>query len=100
MIADSLGHAFEDMSERIWTETRLKSEEMLAAVEKAFPLAGERLGTEERQRIERLANEARKALQTHETSRLKAANMALDEATQGLAALIVEQAMRESARRR
>ena len=30
MIADSLEHAFEDMSERVWTETRLKSEEMLA----------------------------------------------------------------------
>ena len=37
MLADSLEHAFEDMSERVWTETRLKSEEMLAAVEKALP---------------------------------------------------------------
>ncbi len=43
MLADSLEHAFEDMSERVWTETRLKSEEMLAAVEKAFALAGDRL---------------------------------------------------------
>ncbi len=37
MLAESLEHAFEDMSERVWTETRLKSEEMLAAVEKALP---------------------------------------------------------------
>ena len=36
MIGDSLEHAFEDMSERVWTETRLKSEEMLAAVAKAL----------------------------------------------------------------
>src|SRR5689334_6478510 len=28
MIADSLEHAFDDMSERVWTETRLKAEEM------------------------------------------------------------------------
>ena len=56
MIADSLEHAFEDMSERVWTETRLKSEEMLAAVEKAFQLAGDRLATEQREQIERLAS--------------------------------------------
>ena len=53
MIGDSLEHAFEDMSERIWTETRLKAEEMLAAVEQALPLAGDRLAVEERDRIEK-----------------------------------------------
>ena len=100
MIADSLEHAFEDVSERIWTETRLKSEEMLAAVEKAFHLAGDRLSVEERRRIERLSADVREALPTHETSRLNAANTALDDATQALAALIVEQAVQESARRR
>ena len=30
MIADSLDHAFEDMNERVWTEAKLKAEEMLA----------------------------------------------------------------------
>ncbi|MGB8341056.1 MAG: Hsp70 family protein, partial [Chthoniobacterales bacterium] len=97
MIADSLEHAFEDMSERVWTETRLKAEEMLAAVENAFQLAGERISVGERSRIEQAANEVREAMQTHETPRLKAANAALDEATQELAALIVEQAMIASA---
>ncbi len=97
MIADSLEHAFEDMSERVWTETRLKAEEMLTAVENAFQLAGERISVGERSRIEQAANEVREAMQTHETPRLKAANAALDEATQELAALIVEQAMIASA---
>jgi molecular chaperone DnaK len=97
MIADSLEHAFEDMSERVWTETRLKSEEMLAAVEQALQLAGKRLTAAERDRIEQGANEVRRAIQTHETPRLKAANAALDDATQVLAALIVEQAMKEAA---
>ena len=93
MIADSLEHAFEDMSERVWTETRLKSEEMLAAVEKAFLVASDRLTAEQRQQIEQLADHVRGAIQTHETQRLKTANAALDDATQELAALIVEQAM-------
>jgi molecular chaperone DnaK len=97
MIADSLEHAFEDMSERVWTETRLKSEEMLAAVEQALQLAGKRLTAAERDRIEQGANEVRRAIQTHETPRLKAANAALNDATQVLAALIVEQAMKEAA---
>jgi molecular chaperone DnaK len=94
MIADSLEHAFEDMSERVWTETRLKAEEMLSAVEKAFGLAGDGLSAEQRERIEQKADDVRRALQAHETPRLKAANAALDDATQELAALIVEQAMR------
>ena len=93
MIADSLEHAFEDMSERVWTETRLKSEEMLAAVEKAFQVAGDRLPAEQRKQIEQLAEDVRRAIQTRETQRLKTANAALDDATQELAALIVEQAM-------
>ncbi len=96
MIADSLEHAFEDMSERVWTETRLKAEEMLTAVENAFQLAAERISAEERTRIEQAANEVREAMKAHETPRLKAANAALDEATQELAALIVEQAMTAS----
>ncbi|HZE13253.1 MAG TPA: molecular chaperone DnaK, partial [Chthoniobacterales bacterium] len=36
MISDSLEHAFEDMSERVWTETMLKAQEMLRAVSAAF----------------------------------------------------------------
>jgi len=97
MIADSLEHAFDDMSERVWTETRLKAEEMLAAVEKALQLAGDRLSGDERDRIEQIANSVREAMATRETPRLKAANAALDDATQELAALIVEQAMEAAA---
>ncbi len=93
MLADSLEHAFADMSERLWTETRLKSEEMLTAVEQAFSQAGALLSASERERIGEKASAVRAALPSHETPRLQAANAALDEATQELAALIVEQAM-------
>jgi molecular chaperone DnaK len=93
MIADSLEHAFEDMSERVWTETRLKAEEMLAAVGQALQLAGEKLSPNEQKKIEEKAQVVRNTLATHEPAKLKAANAALDDATQELAALIVEQAM-------
>jgi molecular chaperone DnaK len=96
MIADSLEHAFEDMSERVWTETRLKSEEMLAAVRQAFAMAGDRLALEEKEQIEQLAKNVLTALDSHETARLKKANDALDEATQNLAAIVLEQVMSSS----
>ncbi|HET7511174.1 MAG TPA: Hsp70 family protein, partial [Chthoniobacterales bacterium] len=99
MIAGSLEHAFEDMSERVWTETRLKSEEMLTALAQAYQLAGDQLSPEEKRTIEEKAEAVRQALQTHETGKLKAANAALDEATQNLAALVVEQAMAAAGKR-
>jgi molecular chaperone DnaK len=98
MIADSLDHAFEDMSERVWTETRLKSEEMLAAVEKAFQVVGDRLAPDDRARITELASEVSDALESREGPRLKAANAALDDATQVLAAMLVEEAMAKASR--
>ena len=60
---------------------------------KAFQLAGDRLATKQRDQIERLTSAVREAIQTHETQRLKTANAALDDATQELAALIVERAI-------
>ena len=42
MLADSLEHAFEDVNERVWVETKLKSEEMLSAVSRALELVGDR----------------------------------------------------------
>ena len=66
---------------------------MLAAVEQGLQLAGKKLSPNEQKEIEEKAQAVREALQTHEGPRLKAANDALDGATQKLAALIVEQAM-------
>src|SRR5437588_3080420 len=52
MISDSLEHAFEDMSERVWTETKLKAEEMLGAVEMAFAQMGDAIEPGEKKRID------------------------------------------------
>jgi molecular chaperone DnaK len=94
MISESLEHAFDDMSERVWTETRLKAEEMLNAVDAAFAQMGDGIEPAEKQTIERATIQVREELATHDARKLQAANSALDEATQGLAAAIVEKAMR------
>ena len=94
MISESLEHAFDDMSERVWTEAKLKAEEMLSAVEAAFGQVGAEIDRAEKERIEGAAAQVREILATHDARKLQAANNALDEATQGLAAALVEKAMR------
>jgi molecular chaperone DnaK len=93
MISESIEHAFDDMSERHWTETKLKSDEMLAAVEAAFAQLGDEIDAIEKRKIEQAAAEVRGAIATHEVRKLQSANRALDDATQSLAAAIVEKAM-------
>jgi molecular chaperone DnaK len=93
MLAESLEHAFEDVNERAWTEAKLKSEEMLAAVDSALRLVGDQIGTAEKDQILRLAGDVRIALGSRQIARLKQTNEALDAATQTLAAMVVEKAM-------
>jgi molecular chaperone DnaK len=96
MISDSLEHAFDDMGERVWTERKLKAEEMLSAVDAAFAQMGDTIDPAEKEKIEQAAAEVRKALGSRDARKLQSANSALDEATQALAATIVEKAMRAS----
>jgi molecular chaperone DnaK len=93
MISESLEHAFDDMSERVWTEAKLKAEEMLGAVETAFERVGDAMDATEKETILGAATKLRAALETNDVRKLQAANAALDEATQGLAAAVVEKAM-------
>jgi molecular chaperone DnaK len=93
MISESLEHAFDDMSERVWTERKLKADEMLAAVDAAFAQMSDAIDPAEKEKIEQAAAEVRAALATRDARKLQSANGALDEATQNLAAAIVEKAM-------
>ena len=93
MIADSLDHAFEDMSERVWTEAKLKAEEMERAVESAFSVLQGQIDVTEKGEIEVLLAELRAARASGEVQRLKRANAALDKATEPMAAMLVEKAM-------
>ena len=96
MIAESLDHAFDDMNERVWTEAKLNAEEMIGAVESAFRLVGNEIEPDKKSNIGELLGEVRASLAAGETQRLKRANAALDEATEPIAALLVEKAMADA----
>jgi molecular chaperone DnaK len=94
MLEESLEHAFEDMNDRIFTEAKLKADEMLPAVRTALEQVGPELSAEERANIQRQVEATEAALATGAATPLKKAVAALDDATQHLAALLVEKAMR------
>jgi molecular chaperone DnaK len=100
MIAQSVDHAFEDMTERQLAEASLKSRELLEAVAGALPQAGDALDAAARDKIAAGVSEVEAALAAGELRRLKAANAALDAATETLAAVLVERAMEEAMERR
>jgi molecular chaperone DnaK len=100
MISESIEHAFDDMSERVFTEAKLKATEMLPAVRKALALAGDQLDDAGKAKIAQLTQEVEAAMESGEAPRLKRANAALDEGTQHLAALLVERAMEEARSRK
>jgi molecular chaperone DnaK len=91
MVSESVEHAFTDMAERIFTEAKLKAEELLPAVEgvieQGLAIAGER------EEIEAAAAAVRDALSSGAANPLKAAVQRLDNATEALAARLVDQAM-------
>jgi molecular chaperone DnaK len=88
------------MSARVFTEAKLKAEEMLPAVRNALALVGDQIADDEKVKIAQLAREVEIALKSGEAPRLKKANAALDEATQHLAALLVERAMEQARKRK
>ncbi len=95
MISASVEHAFEDMHERQWTEARLKAEELLQAVSEAMTVAAELISPEEAGAISQATVSVAAALEAKLLPQLKAANQALDLATEALAARLVERAMDE-----
>ena len=98
MVNESVEHAFDDMAERIFTEAKLKAEELLPAVESVLSqgLALE----EERAKIESARDAVQSAIQSGAANRLKASVQRLDQATEALAARIVEQAMDDALERK
>ncbi len=97
MVSESVEHAFTDMAERVFTEARLKAEELLPAVEAV--LAQGLARDDEHGEIEAAAEAVRAALASGAANPLKAAVQRLDAATEALAARLVEQAMDEALER-
>ena len=102
MIAESVEYAFEDMNERVWTEAKLKAEELLPAVDAALTQFGDAVSDDERSAIMTAVEKVRTSLSApeHDAKALKMANQELDDATQELAVRLVERAMEESLLRR
>ena len=96
MLGASLEHAFEDMAARVFTEAKLKAEELLPAVDQALAEAGHLLDAGERDAISAAATEVRATLDAGQANPLKAAVQRLDAATERLAALLVERALDEA----
>ncbi len=91
MIGESVDFAFEDMAERIFTEAKMKAEEILPAVE--MLLGGDDLDSEERALIVEKQAAVKTALESESANLLKAAVAELDSATEAAAARMVERAM-------
>jgi molecular chaperone DnaK len=100
MVGESVEHAFDDMAERVFTEAKLKAEELLPAVAQALSEAGDLVSAEERTAIETAAMEVKAALAAGQPNPLKAAVQRLDQATEAFAAALVEKAMAEALVRR
>lgn len=94
MVTESIDHAFDDMNERVWTEAKLKSEELLPAVESALELIGGELPADDAEKIRAAATEVSRLVESkiHDAVALKKANQTLDDATQTLAALLIDKA--------
>ena len=93
MLGDSLEHAFEDMDERIFTEARLKADEMLPAIDSALAQLGDGVPPDVRAAILELAGKARAAIESRATADLKNHLRELDLLTEPLAAALLEKAM-------
>lgn len=97
MVSSSVEHAFEDMSERIFTEARVKAEELVPAVE--MILAQGLVEESEREEVESTLSAVKSAMASGAANALKAAVQKLDAATEAAAARLVEKAMEEALER-
>ena len=91
MVGESIDHAFEDMATRIFTEAKLKADELLPAVDAALTTG--LVEDAERTEIETAAAAVRAAIEQGAANPLKQAVQQLDRATESLAARLVERAM-------
>lgn len=91
MVGESVEHAFEDMAMRVFTEARLKAEELIPAVESALKQG--LANADEKSEIESALDAVRAAMTAGAANPLKTAVQRLDAATEAMAARIVEEAM-------
>ncbi len=93
MLEDSLEHAFEDIAQRRGVESKAKAAEILEATSTALAIAGHRLAPALREEIDAAAAALQGLLvaEPQDVTALTSAISRLDEATQDLAALVIEE---------
>lgn len=95
MVNESIEFAFDDMNQRIFAEAKLKSDELLPAVDNGLELVGKDLSSETIEDIRSKLEAVRKALKRGCSRSLKEANDALDKATEPMAVLIIEKTLED-----
>ena len=95
MVNESIEFAFDDMNQRIFAEAKLKSDELLPAVDNGLELVGNDLSSETIEDIRSKLEAVRKALGGDCSRSLKEANDALDKATEPMAVLIIEKTLED-----
>jgi molecular chaperone DnaK len=100
MVAESVEHAFDDLAQRQWIETKRKSGDMLGATRKALAQVGALIVPEEVKEIEALMAAVERALEAEDVNALKAANAALDHGTVKLADFLMDLAMEAQLRKK
>ncbi|MGJ8657450.1 MAG: Hsp70 family protein [Akkermansiaceae bacterium] len=93
MVTESVDYAFDDMAERVFTEAKLKAEELLPAVDAGLAQVSDDMDPEDLTEIQSAAAAVREALQGDNANQLKAAVQKLDKSTEHMAAVLVEKAM-------
>lgn len=97
MVGESVEFAFEDMAERIFTEAKMKADELLPAVEMILEQGF--VENDERAEIEAAVSKVKSAIAAGNANALKASVKMLDDATEAAAARLVERAMEEALER-
>ena len=95
MVSESVDHAFADMSARVFVEAKLKAEELLGALGPALEEVGGLLSEKDLSAVRDAEAEVRAQLASSDPqgALLKAAVEDLDQATEQMAALVVEKAL-------
>lgn len=93
MIDESVDHALDDMDARVFTEAKLKADELLSSLNEGLSLCGDQLSLEEKERITLAEKAVTAAIAAEDGAALKKAVEELDDATDELAALIMQQLM-------
>ncbi len=94
MVRESVEHARQDILKRQLVEAQLSGEDMLAATVKALETYGPKLTEAERSAIDSAWSQVRTAIDKDDLVSLKAGKQALDEATQRLADLMFDDAVK------